>query len=284
MESPKIKFLIENTSGEWSKIIIDSDEYIIKFEVNEGVNRKHSITCCLSDFKSMWLETIKADDVTERLKRCNPLLACSEMMAIIISTITTIPRNENHMQLTELNDNDYLHLNTKYHLSDGSDSIPLKFYWQLEKGVPQSFYQLLTEMLVKIGDLEKTNNVLNETVRDKDEKLETIASNNRKDVVLLDSTAESDSDGDLNVIGISHDGVKCDFCQRIIIGHRYTCIECEDFDLCMGCEYKELQHTQHIMVRYAQPEDIHRSHQVFQAFSKNIVRPTPSRKRRSSRL
>lgn len=51
-----------------------------------------------------------------------------------------------------------------------------------------------------------------------------------------------------------HFGVTCDNCESgPIIGFRYKCMECEDFDVCAACEGK-MAHAQHVMLRL--PGDI----------------------------
>lgn len=51
-----------------------------------------------------------------------------------------------------------------------------------------------------------------------------------------------------------HFGVTCDNCEAgPIIGFRYKCLECDDFDLCAACEGK-MAHTEHMMIRL--PGDI----------------------------
>lgn len=52
-----------------------------------------------------------------------------------------------------------------------------------------------------------------------------------------------------------HPGVVCDGCDGEIIGFRYKCMDCFDFDLCMDCESK-MMHSQHIMIRIANPNEI----------------------------
>ncbi|MFH4982764.1 hypothetical protein AB6A40_009473 [Gnathostoma spinigerum] len=50
-----------------------------------------------------------------------------------------------------------------------------------------------------------------------------------------------------------HEGVECDNCDTRIVGIRYKCAECPDFDLCEACE-KTGMHQHHPMIRYAIPE------------------------------
>lgn len=45
-----------------------------------------------------------------------------------------------------------------------------------------------------------------------------------------------------------HPNVYCDGCERHVYGHRYKCLECDDFDLCHDCETQML-HKDHIMLR-----------------------------------
>lgn len=49
-----------------------------------------------------------------------------------------------------------------------------------------------------------------------------------------------------------HEGVVCDCCDGPIIGFRYKCTQCRDFDLCMSCEGK-MRHREHIIVRMPEP-------------------------------
>lgn len=307
MESLNVKSFVDSTSGKWSSITIDSVNYVYKFDRKDEQGELESISCWLSDFNSMWIETIAADVVSERLKKCNPLLACKEMMIRILSTIAKMPQNDDHVQLTVLND-DEVHLSTKYYLSDGSDEIPLKFFWSLVVGSTQSFYEKFSQiMLLKIIDLEKTNDFLMETIRRKDEELDKHAknvrmsemsstvcitqsderndnqNNNRSVRFNVENATESDTENGTGNEGVFHEGFTCNNCDGDIFGHRYRCLECEDFDLCMTCERTEQQHAHHIMVRYAQPEDWPRTDQIFRSFNKQATQHRNSKKKRYSK-
>lgn len=45
----------------------------------------------------------------------------------------------------------------------------------------------------------------------------------------------------------------CDACLGDIIGHRFKCLECADYDLCEKCERKSL-HYEHAMIRIVEPK------------------------------
>merc|ERR1712012_1461776 len=56
-----------------------------------------------------------------------------------------------------------------------------------------------------------------------------------------------------------HPGVTCDACEGPVIGHRYKCLKCPDYDLCAKCEAKGF-HPGHNMMRIATPETIWPKH------------------------
>lgn len=287
MSNPEIKFLFGGSKGKWSKLTVDNVEYVIKFDVTEKNDTLQSITCSLSDYQKTWVETITCDEFFDRLKRCNPLLACKELMARIICTVTGIQRNEN-AQITELNDGAFRHLNTKHYLSDGSDPVPLKFYWSLEEGATKSIHEIFNEMLMKISDLERTNVFLLETILKKEQEL-----NNLPIATIKQNLSPSganncslNTDSSIEMLGVCHEGVTCHNCGKSICGNWYKCMECENFNLCMTCEHIEKQHADHIMVRYAQPNDKVRSQELFRAYTKKTTQQkakqqTPKRTRLS---
>uniref|UniRef100_A0A0M3IZ36 RING-type domain-containing protein n=1 Tax=Anisakis simplex TaxID=6269 RepID=A0A0M3IZ36_ANISI len=49
-----------------------------------------------------------------------------------------------------------------------------------------------------------------------------------------------------------HHGVRCDGCDREVVGNRYKCTVCHDYDLCEECE-RQGRHSQHPMTRYSTP-------------------------------
>merc|ERR1712226_1392879 len=52
--------------------------------------------------------------------------------------------------------------------------------------------------------------------------------------------------------GEVHPGIVCDGCDGPVLGPRYKCLVCADYDLCKDCEGRGL-HSQHKMVRLPQP-------------------------------
>ena len=63
---------------------------------------------------------------------------------------------------------------------------------------------------------------------------------------------EGESSGS-NSDGEEHSGVLCDNCESTVVGFRYKCVTCPDYDLCGKCETKGL-HPGHTMIRIATPQ------------------------------
>jgi len=53
---------------------------------------------------------------------------------------------------------------------------------------------------------------------------------------------------------IHHDGILCDVCDKEVYGFRYKCLDCEEFDMCMDCEPKQI-HKEHLLLRITNPID-----------------------------
>ncbi|CAD5120366.1 DgyrCDS8939 [Dimorphilus gyrociliatus] len=52
--------------------------------------------------------------------------------------------------------------------------------------------------------------------------------------------------------GQKHPGVICDGCDGDVVGYRYKCLQCPDYDLCWKCEKKNI-HVNHVMARITDP-------------------------------
>jgi len=64
-----------------------------------------------------------------------------------------------------------------------------------------------------------------------------------------------------------HSGIVCDACEKTpIVGHRYKCIVCDDFDLCGSCEVAG-RHPGHNMIRISNQEN-HFPHRLFKRIHK----------------
>ncbi|CAF3568988.1 unnamed protein product [Adineta steineri] len=49
-----------------------------------------------------------------------------------------------------------------------------------------------------------------------------------------------------------HYGVQCDGCEGPVVGNRYKCAECPDYDLCQACSDKKI-HSEHNMIKITHP-------------------------------
>lgn len=58
----------------------------------------------------------------------------------------------------------------------------------------------------------------------------------------------------LFLTGIKHDGTMCDTCrQQPIIGIRWKCAECTNYDLCTVCYHGDKHHLRHRFYRITTP-------------------------------
>ncbi|ETN58920.1 hypothetical protein AND_009491 [Anopheles darlingi] len=72
-----------------------------------------------------------------------------------------------------------------------------------------------------------------------------------------------------------HKNVQCDVCDGEIRGHRYKCMTCQNYDLCMSCEGK-YRHKEHIMLRLPTPEiRRHGAYSVFDKLRYFVTKMTP---------
>ncbi|XP_014217314.1 sequestosome-1 [Copidosoma floridanum] len=75
-----------------------------------------------------------------------------------------------------------------------------------------------------------------------------------------------------------HPGVICDSCDKPVIGFRYKCLQCPDYDLCSNCEIKNL-HAKHLMIRMPTPLHLRSHHEkrmfyIINKFMRKASSPT----------
>ncbi|KAI8867489.1 hypothetical protein GQ42DRAFT_126666, partial [Ramicandelaber brevisporus] len=68
--------------------------------------------------------------------------------------------------------------------------------------------------------------------------------------VTIPTASEADTaKAERSVIGQVHSNVLCDVCDHEIVGVRYKCFECPDFDMCAECEGKLKHPESHILAK-----------------------------------
>lgn len=88
-------------------------------------------------------------------------------------------------------------------------------------------------------------NVINQT-------LATVISTTAADMLKVqEDTVTKPASSDSEEL-VFHSNVVCDGCDGPVVGFRYNCAECINFDLCMGCEAKMI-HCDHAMYRIPVP-------------------------------
>ena len=71
----------------------------------------------------------------------------------------------------------------------------------------------------------------------------------KRKTILFCRTVDPPTD---DVSQIEHEGVECDLCKTSpIMGIRYQCVECADFDLCADCENSNVH--AHSLIKWRNP-------------------------------
>ncbi|KFB46604.1 AGAP009928-PA-like protein [Anopheles sinensis] len=105
------------------------------------------------------------------------------------------------------------------------------------------FQQLENEKGIKIFWKDQDGDEIS-VVKEADFRSFLLATGSEKVRLYVEANEETPVDP-----GPEHTGVLCDECEQGIVGHRYKCLMCVDYDLCMDCESKH-RHKDHMMVRF----------------------------------
>ncbi|XP_034831623.1 sequestosome-1-like isoform X2 [Maniola hyperantus] len=98
------------------------------------------------------------------------------------------------------------------------------------------------ELIIAINSMDMEDpKKLYVTLMDKQPQTEEVVFN------LVDPVPDSQA-----ASGSAHMGVVCDGCDGPVVGFRYKCTSCDDFDLCFNCEGQGL-HSEHCMLRIPVP-------------------------------
>lgn len=147
----------------WKRLNVNSDVYIIRFSLEKNENEFTSLTCWLSDFKSIWKESFESSVVLmRRVQDENILLIASEIEDKIFETIASAPEEniDNFISITKKDGDQCMQLRLKYYLSA---KVPLKFYWNLKKCEQDDFFEEVTLPMLQ---------QLDEPVKAKDREIE----------------------------------------------------------------------------------------------------------------
>jgi len=85
--------------------------------------------------------------------------------------------------------------------------------------------------------------------------------------LIVDIKSEKKTEEDSSKASTIHPGVVCDACEKTpIVGNRYKCVVCDDFDLCGSCEAAG-HHPGHNMIRISNQE-MNFPHRIFKRIHK----------------
>ena len=134
--------------------------------------------------------------------------------------------------------------------------------FMISKDMTNNFDNLKEKLVVVFPQLNGKN--ISITWTDADGDNVTIASDEELMIAMSEMTGpvykisiqvkgEKKVEEEKNSTGEIHPGVSCDGCDGPVVGARYKCMVCPDYDLCEKCEGKG-QHKEHNMMRLSSPQ------------------------------
>lgn len=156
---------------QWTHLWLNSGEYIIKLDPFAGDDSDSTFTCWLSDFKSIWSESISTkEDLFKRVSNENPTLSLhddiKEQLIDAVSTAKCISQGNEQI----VPDTDDIDLLLEYSLPGNESSV--KFRWILKKcGSQELFDQITKPLLRQTRELEKQKKQLIDIAQRKDDEI-----------------------------------------------------------------------------------------------------------------
>jgi len=99
-----------------------------------------------------------------------------------------------------------------------------------------------------LQDVQQCSNGINRLARDQAAK---------QDLLRVFVQFYSQGQSMVRSIPPKHVGVICDGCHRSpIVGIRYKCLQCSDYDLCETCADRQLIHSNHVLAKIRSPHQI----------------------------
>ena len=134
--------------------------------------------------------------------------------------------------------------------------------FMISKDMSNNFNNLKEKLVVVFPQLNGKNININWTDADGDNV--TIASDEELMIAMSEMTGpvykiniqvkgEKKNEEEKNSTGEVHPGVSCDGCDGPVVGARFKCMVCPDYDLCEKCEGKG-EHKDHNMMRLSSPQ------------------------------
>lgn len=150
-------------ASNWKTVQINSTSYIFKVK---QIGANNQSTCLLSDFKTIWSETIDASKLLDRARDNNPYLDIDES---VLKTISCLPdeSNTNPLNIELAQCDGALQLKLKY-----SSVGKLVFFWNLKKRDVNEFYEEVTKPLLgHVTELRNEATMLRAVITQKDEEI-----------------------------------------------------------------------------------------------------------------
>lgn len=152
----------------WNKLLIGTVPYVIKFQKNATPDSDPIVTCWLSNFKSIWTESIASISILQkRFSELNRRLDIDDDQ--LLDIVSRLPESIQHTKF-EPDDNEKHKLCFEYDLSK---EVKVRHFWLLQKSNEQSFYEHITKpMMAQMLELHANHTKLIDLVKRKDQEIE----------------------------------------------------------------------------------------------------------------
>lgn len=152
----------------WSDLQIETGVYIMRLDQPNENSAESTFTIWLSDFETLWSETITRHDLLKRLSDKNPTLATDDdiingQFIGELGKISSIKQPAIHRDESNADD---VKLQLKYIIFDEAE---VEFEWQLKKCGPRDFLEQITKPLLRqAGELQDQKRELCDVATKKD--------------------------------------------------------------------------------------------------------------------
>lgn len=148
----------------WTKLQLDGTLYVIKFEQRIEQNSESTFKFWLSDFKTLWSESIASkENLFNRVLEENPTVVIEDSFVNLL--LAAIGKVES-ASYAIIKNNDEITLQSTHFMEEGNS---VKIQWLLKKCDPQEFFDQITkQLLLQIGELQDHKKQLIDIAKRKD--------------------------------------------------------------------------------------------------------------------
>lgn len=147
----------------WKTFKINANPYLFKLKETDSI-----YTCFVSDFKSIWSESLNKQELLDRAKdKVNRFIDIGDWIFDILNGLPP-PQKADDIKIHELDQN-RIELDLQY---NRNGKIPFTFCWRLTQQSSQVLYdEVIMPLLQHIVNVEREMDSLNKAIKQKDDEI-----------------------------------------------------------------------------------------------------------------